>query len=795
MNGTIKKRLICGFLSIVAIFGIGGLVIMSMIQEAGRESKQFLSEYWPTADLIMETRIAFDALSRKVLHPPAGAEAPEFVRAAQDEMRSFQARFRDTELSAQDKQKVDELLEKVVLTIPKPVALDRLPGLKMEEADAAAGPVLEELRRLGQVELVNSLWEAVMAFNDILITGDPREREHFAEQVAAIEAHPQFPRIEMSYRLFKVKALEVFAVAEQLGDARENFIQAGETLAVALRELEGRYEETVVNSAAAEILNGLKTSVMVLWSTAIISALLSLLIAFRTALGISRPVRQVMEVLKRMERGHLDNPLRLRRNDEIGQMARAMDDMGSNLNRMVVRIGHAGLELSGVSADVAEVSVLVEGAARAQAVSVAQVSAAVRQILDSSQLAVTSIDGLRGDADESSRHLGEMSRHIEETAENAQRLGDTADQVGKAIAAMTSSVAEVARRAEDLRQASSVTADSIAQLDAANCEVEQNAKGTLEIAEEVNRDAQLGRRSVEETIAGIEKIRRASHEAAEVIELLAEKTSRISKVLSVIGNLSDQIDLLALNAAIIAAQSGEHGRAFAVVAEEIKSLSHQTGFSTREIGQVIQAVQEETARAVTAIRSAEESIAQGEVLSRRSGHCLDKIVAGVGEATGQMQRIAAATLAQSGESRVIRETMNRVEEMVGQIASLTRAQDRESESIVSAARLMGVLSSQVRQATSQQSQSGKVVAGSAREIQETVQGIRQACDEQRIECEKIARAMEEVEGGAGKNLEHARRLQRSVSSLTLQVEFMQKEMGVFTLVREEQAEPPRLLAN
>lgn len=785
MQGSIKRRLLQGFFCIVGVFGVGGLVIMVMIQGASHETRQFLAEYWPTADLIMETRIAYDEMSRKILLPQDGVAVPELVETAQDTMSRFRERFRATNLSPQDQQRIDSLLEQVYLAIPRPVELAREPGLRMEEADALAGPVFDILRRQGEIDALNALWEVVMAFNDFLITGEPREREHFASEAAALEAHPRFSSIEVPYRVFKAKAQEVFAAAEQLAAARKTFLQSGSDLSAALSELEHRYEATVVTPASAAILGHLSSSLILLWGTAIVSALLSAFIAMRTALGISGPVRQVVEVLKRMEQGQLNHSLRLQRDDEIGQMAKALDDMGTNLHRMVVRVDRSGRELQEVSLEVTEVAQTVAGAANSQAGSVHQVAGAVQKILASSQSAVKSVERLQADAEDSTSHLGQISLQIEDTAKHAQRLGDAAAEVGKAIGTMTTSIAEVAGRAEDLSQASKNTAASIAQMEATNRDVEQRAKGTLDIAQEVNRDARIGRQSVEETIRGIESIRSAANEVVDVVSLLAEKTDNINQVLSVIGAISDQIDLLALNAAIIAAQSGEHGRGFAVVAEEIKELSRQTSLSTREIGRVIQAVQEGTTRAVKAIRHAESSIAEGEALSQRSGRCLDKIVTGVEEATGQMQGIADFTQAQAQESRQIRDTMARVEAMVNQIATLTRAQERDSASIAAATRLMSDLSSLVREATGEQSHSAHAVAGSAREIQGRVQAILQACDEQRLECENIAQALAGVEGGARENLAQAGKLQRSVARLTQQVDSLQNEMEMFSLNGED----------
>ena len=116
-----------------------------------------------------------------------------------------------------------------------------------------------------------------------------------------------------------------------------------------------------------------------------------------------------------------------------------------------------------------------------------------------------------------------------------------------------------------------------------------------------------------------------------MITTLSERAADIGDILSVIDEVAEQTNLLALNAAIIAAQAGEHGKGFAVVADEIKELAERTSSSTREITLVIKGVQEETRRAVDAINQAEHSIAEGEMLSNRSGEALNKIVVGVNE--------------------------------------------------------------------------------------------------------------------------------------------------------------------
>ena len=112
------------------------------------------------------------------------------------------------------------------------------------------------------------------------------------------------------------------------------------------------------------------------------------------------------------------------------------------------------------------------------------------------------------------------------------------------------------------------------------------AAQTAAMSEEVARDSEGGAGAVQSTIQGIGKIREISRQAAEVIERLSRRAREIGRILTVIEDVTEETNLLALNAAIIAAQAGEHGRGFGVVAEEIQELAEQTGSSTTEISSI-----------------------------------------------------------------------------------------------------------------------------------------------------------------------------------------------------------------
>lgn len=777
---TIKKKLISGFLAVVVIFALACLVSIFEMQHVASRSKRFTTEFWPTADLIMETRITFGDISATVLQPPREKSLSKVQETIEETLSTLQGRFASTRLEESQRQKIDHLLNDVKKRFPSALVLARAPGEKMEAADAAVKPVLSEARTLGSLELNTSLHEAVMAFNDYLITQDAEEKTLFNRQTSLIERHPGFSTISPSYRVFKAAAQEVFRSADELAAARKNFTDAGSALSEALRELEGKYEEEVVNPAAERIGRGVWTALSVLILALAGSAALSVIIAYRTSVGISRPFGEIMRVIKGMEQGRLDLRLSMKAGDEIGQIAAAIDEMGLNLNRMVQRIGGTASELIGTSRGIGEVSMQVETSARGQVRGIAVASAAVREILQSSEKTSKGMESLNESAAESAESLERICRNIEETAASADRLGIAAGAVENAIATLSATVEEIAESASDLRGITHGAASSITEMEVATRQVEINARETLRIVEEVRRAGELGRSAVAASSEGMGAIREESRATAEIIQSLAAHIDHIGNVLPVIEEISEQVDLLAINAAIIAAQSGEHGRGFAVVAEEIKKLSRQTRESTEKIDADVQAVKEESARAVAAIGRAERSISLGVEVSRRSGEALDQIVGGVRDATGQMQHIAKAAIDQAEGIRVIRNTIEQVVAMVDRVADATADQTRESVAIARAAGDVHHLGEALRAATHEQSLSSQTIARSAQEIEETIEKVRQACEEQMSKCSEIVHATSDIEKAAGLNLVHAGELRSCFHRLSRNADELKEETGAFT---------------
>ena len=163
---------------------------------------------------------------------------------------------------------------------------------------------------------------------------------------------------------------------------------------------------------------------------------------------------------------------------------------------------------------------------------------------------------------------------------------------------MVSSISEVDQNVVYLTNFVTDTSSSMVEMSASIAQVEANAARSYDLALAVADAAESGMKAVRETIDGMEQIRQSVVEANAVVSRLGDRSVAIGKILNVIEDVAEQTNLLALNAAILAAQAGEYGKGFSVVAAEIRELSERTASSTRDIANLIRAVQDEVENAL-----------------------------------------------------------------------------------------------------------------------------------------------------------------------------------------------------
>ena len=222
------------------------------------------------------------------------------------------------------------------------------------------------------------------------------------------------------------------------------------------------------------------------------------------------------------------------------------------------------------------------------------------------------------------------------------------------VSSATQAVHEVAQRVLSASNASMLNTDeqasrtnsvaaAINQLGAAAQEIARNAADASSQASGARQDAEQGREVVQQNIAAMRDLSGKISACCAEINALDAKTADIGQILEVIRGISEQTNLLALNAAIEAARAGEAGRGFAVVADEVRSLAHRTQSSAQEVRQMIEQLQVGAHASVENMTASQQQSEQSVALADRAGERLGEVTQRIGEIDGMNQSVATAT--------------------------------------------------------------------------------------------------------------------------------------------------------
>lgn len=589
------------------------------------------------------------------------------------------------------------------------VGLEKVTGEFEELAFRSQMAQMEALRAEG------GMTEMARAVSGYLLTQEKGyEQEYFAGVAQIDEALAQLQQLVVTHEAENMIE-QIHAAKNTYGDYAESMfkrssisqkeavIMANVTLrAPRARLLEAvqeliLHEETRGRQAAAQALETAELARFVSLGVTAVAAVFSIVIAVVIARGITRPVRQVAAAAARLAAGDLTVPqLRVHSRDEIGEMAHAFNEMVANLRQLVSEVYDSALQVAGSSGQLT--------AATNQVASVANgVATAVGQVADGAAAQSRA-------ADETSSTVSQVRAAIEQVAvgahNQAQSTGETAEIVGQVVTA----IEEVAGRADAVSDSS------------------RRAAAT----------ARNGAHVVEQTVAGMANIRASSMETANRVRQLGELGSQIGEITAVITDIADQTNLLALNAAIEAARAGEHGRGFSVVAEEVRHLAERAGASAKEIGVLIQSMQESTELAVQAMEQGTREVEAGSQLATNAGDALADIMSVVEDTTHEVTAIAAAAqqiaaasrevaVAIDGTAAVAEESTAAAEQMAASSDEVTRSVDdiaAVSAQNAAAAEEVSASVEELNASTEEIAASAQSLAGIAHRLQEQIARFR-----------------------------------------------------------------------
>ncbi|WP_033844861.1 methyl-accepting chemotaxis protein [Geobacillus icigianus] len=269
--------------------------------------------------------------------------------------------------------------------------------------------------------------------------------------------------------------------------------------------------------------------------------------------------------------------------------------------------------------------------------------------------------------------IQQVAQNAEQVAAASEQLAASAEQTSKATEQIAMTVQSVASGVDQQMQSVEETSSVINAMSEQIGKVSARAQNVVAIAADTSKRAADGGETIDAGVAQMDTVNRTVEQLAEVVKGLGHRSEQIGSIIEAIRTIAAQTNLLALNAAIEAARAGEHGRGFAVVADEVRKLAEQSAASAQQIAELIAAIQEETAHAVASMESVVNEVASGTNVIRTSGETFAQIRAAVDEVAAQIRDVSTAV----GEMAASSEQIVRSVRLVADVAESTSASAQE----------------------------------------------------------------------------------------------------------------------
>lgn len=501
-------------------------------------------------------------------------------------------------LSVIQMQKLDSTLKDLGQNrIVKTQMLGNLKGTQAEYRTYVINYIFAKYRNdaLAQTEYITKLENTIKVFEGELTT--------LKMLVVNSKGKELIANIENSWNELKATDLEVIALSDAkkdseaisllIGADKTKYAANNAALEAFVDYNRGKADTAVVAGDALVV--SARNLIIIL---AILAVVIGLGLAIYISAGLSNSVNLVLKNALRVADGDLTvEEIKLKSKDEIGDLAAVFNRMVNNLRNIINQISGTAQKVAATSEDLSINA--GEAATVAQ-----QVANAISQV---------------------AHGTNEQTKSITDSVKNVEQLSQAITQIALGAQEQSKNVKETTRLA-------AIRKDIMTKMAKGMDNIEQAAVENGEVATK-------GGEAVGRTVTGMLQVKDAVFDTANKINALGEMSQQIGEIIQVIDDIAEQTNLLALNAAIEAARAGEHGKGFAVVADEVRKLAERSGNSTKEITSLINEIQRGTKLAVESMNLGSREVEAGVSLAGEAGTSLKAIVDGINASGQELQRV------------------------------------------------------------------------------------------------------------------------------------------------------------
>jgi methyl-accepting chemotaxis protein len=505
----------------------------------------------------------------------------------------------------------------------------------------------------------------------------------------------------------------------------------------------------------------------------------STLVSSRLRRQIGRPLAALVESSQAISDGDLSIRVPVSTQDELGTVAATFNAMTAGLRALVDQVRQSIREVADVSRGLQERGGKLFRDAKRQAGATSDVGESIDRMISSICDVNSSVEQLSETSHETASSIIRMDVSIGEIAFNMDELTTAIDTTSTAVDQLTANIDQVVGNVETLHAAADLSGGRVQELSRSVRQIKVNAAQSHALSEESSQVASRGMAAVTETIDAMGEISSGFGQLQQRVSHLAEKSKSIDEIIQVISDVAEQTGLLSLNAAIIAAQAGKHGKAFSVVAEQVSSLADRTHRSAREVSGLIRAVQGDTAAAVSAVVEGSAKVERGVQRSHIAGEVLGQIIEKTSASTNRALEIVEAATVQSNDLERVDNAVSEVQQIVREINQAMHDQHAATKNIAQAVNNIRSLGTSVRCSTEEQRRGSSLIIKTASRVTDMVNQIAEATNAQQRSSETIRHALQVFTDVADETTRGAEEINENVATLSERAEHLEKEIDHF----------------
>jgi len=584
----------------------------------------------------------------------------------------------------------------------------------IDNAQSKYQSILE--RRKNRWQIVDKSWETLLSI--------PRQSERGKKLIKETED---------SYKSWREIYVKLDGIIEQLSktndleqkknlykDYRE-IVSKMVTISDAMGKLFGDLTENNTNNTNKMVEENIKSAISTEKFAIVVVVLgfiISLVLGYTITKSITKPVMHIVEVMNKVAEGDFTVKAEIKTKDEIGVL-------GNNVNNTITTLGEL----------------------------IKKIKISAGSVSNTSEILADRVKLIASSSEETAASVEETSSTIEEFSQTTEHIKKSVDSQAAAVTQTTSSANQMSANLKQISNSINEVKNAINQSSAAIEEMMRNIQtitGNVNIVDEKSKESGIAanhsRDAVKKSNTGIETIKNNMITLVEVINGLGKSADNIGSIIEVIDDISEQTNLLALNAAIEAARAGEHGKGFAVVADEVRKLAERSSKATKEISKIIKGIQDETLKAVKTTNEGAKYADEGVKFSQLVGDSLKGIINKVNETSGLIKQISVAMNEQNEASSQIVHQMEKVNNLTAEVTNASSEQTKGIDEIVKAMNNVCGISEQIKGAMEEQNTGSKQITMAITEISKGSQLNSQSAQELAKESENLKDISDNLKG-------------------------------------------------